>query len=113
MMAKVVDDGNTTSDAANFHSALDALEGVEGRLNLVIFQSAMFSARDHRQRIAYIQFTDKIRVKFEAGNLEFSSRRAVPNVESLHGVALPKTEPFDGTMCDIKESSDIEIVAIG
>ena len=43
----------------------------------LFFKPQCLRARDHRQRVAHIQFADQIEVKLEAGNLKFRRRRTV------------------------------------
>ena len=52
MMAEIVDHRHAARDAAHFHPPPDALERVEGRLDLLVLQPAMLGAGDHRQRVA-------------------------------------------------------------
>src|SRR4029079_15608567 len=60
MMAEVIYDDDAAADAAHFHPALDPFEGVEGGLDLGIFQATMFGAGYNCQRVADIEFTDKV-----------------------------------------------------
>jgi len=46
VVAEIIDDGDAAGDAANFHAAFDAFEGVEGGLDLFVREAAMFGAGD-------------------------------------------------------------------
>ena len=60
MMAEVVHHRHAAGNAAHFHAALDALEGVEGGLDLVVLEAAMLGAGDDRQRVAHVEFADEV-----------------------------------------------------
>ena len=47
-------------------------ERVEGGLDLLVLQPAMFGAGNHRQRVAHVQLADQVQVELEAGNLELA-----------------------------------------
>ena len=83
MMAEVVHHRHAAGDAAHFHAALDAFEGVERGLDLLVLQAAMLGAGDHRQRVAHVEFAHQVQVELEAGNLELGRRRPVADVEGL------------------------------
>src|SRR4029079_11850560 len=70
MMAEVVDHRDAAGDAAHFHPALDAFEGIEGGLDLMILQAAMLGAGDDGERIADVQFADKVQMKLETRDLK-------------------------------------------
>src|SRR5207244_7979203 len=88
VMTKIVEDRDTAGYSAHLHPPFNALESVEGGLNLLIFQSAMFGAGDYRQGVAHVQFTYQINVKLEAGDLELGRGRTIANVERLERIIL-------------------------
>src|SRR5262249_34067148 len=113
MMPEIVYYSHSSRDATHFHSALDSFEGVECRLNVMVFQAAMFRAGDYRQSIANIQFADKVRVELKAGDLEFRCSWSVANVEGMDRVLLAETETFHGAMRDVEQRTQVGIISVG
>ena len=107
MMAEVIHDRHAAGDAADFHAALDAFEGVEGGLDLVVLEAAMFGARDDRQRVAHVEFAHEVGVELEAGNLELGRRRPVADVEGLDGVAFAQAEALDRAMGHVEQRREV------
>ena len=112
MMAEVVHHRHAAGDAAHFHAALDAFEGVEGGLDLLVLEAAMLGARDDRQRVAHVEFADEVQVELEAGNLELGRRRAVADVEGLDGVAFAQAEAFHRAMRHVEQRREVRVVAV-
>src|SRR5579883_308653 len=112
MVSEVVHHRHASGDAPNFHAALDSFEGLESRLNLVILQTAMFCAGHDGQGIAHVQFTHKIRVKLEAGDLKLRGCGTISQVESLNGVAIRETKAFDRTVSHIQQRGEVGIVTV-
>src|SRR5688500_941048 len=112
-MPEIVDDRDAAADAAHFHAALDPAKRVEGRLDLVIFDPAMFGATHHCERIADIQFADEVEMKLEAWDLEFGSSRPKPDIEGAHTVVLAQAKAFHRAGCCFDERRNIGIVAVG
>ena len=111
-MPEIVQHRHAPGDPAHFHPPLDAFEGVEGGLDLLVLQPAMFRARDHRQRIAHVQFAHKVRVELETRNLELGRSRSIADVESLHCVAFAKTKPLYRAMGHLQQRRQVPIIAI-
>ena len=113
MMAEVIDDGHAAADAADFHAALDPFEGVEGRLDLGIFQPAMFGAGDHRQSVSHIQLAEEIQAELEARDLKFRRGRAESDVEGFYGIRVAETETLNRAVGHVDQVGDVWIVTIG
>src|ERR1035438_1086736 len=112
MMAEVVHHRHPAGDASDFHAALDAFEGVEGGLNLVVLEAAMLGAGDDRQRVPHVELAHEVRVELKAGNLELGSRRPIADVEGLDGVAFAQAEAFDRAMGYVEQWRQVRVVAI-
>ena len=112
MMAEIVNHRHAARDAAHFHPPLDALERVERGLDLFVGKPAMFRRRDDGERVADVQFADKIQMKFEAGNLKFRRRRAETQIERLDGIIFAEAEFFHRTMRDVQQRREIRVVAV-
>src|SRR6185295_16144916 len=83
MMSEIVDDRHAAGDAAHFHPAFDALEGIERGLNLFVGKTAMLGAADDRERVPYVEFAHEVQMKLEAGNLKLRRRWTVTDVERV------------------------------
>src|SRR5215831_1900596 len=101
MMAEIVHDGHAAGNAADLHAALDAFERVEGGLNLMVLETAMFGAGDDGQCVPHIELADEVDVEFEAGDFKLGRRGAVADVEGLNRVSFAEAEAFDRTMSDV------------
>src|SRR5690349_16486058 len=112
MMAEVVHHGHPAADSPHLHSPFDAFERVEGRLNLRVFQAAMFGAANHRQRVPDIQFTEKIEPELEAWNFELRRRRCQIHVECANRVRFSKAKSLYRAMSHVQQGSDVWIIAI-
>src|SRR5438477_47051 len=113
MMAEIIDDGDPAADPANLHSTFNALEGVKRRLNLRIFQTAMFGAGNDGQGVAHIEFAEKVEPKFEAGNFELRRGGSQVHIERAHRIGFAKAKTLHRTMRDVQQRSNIWIVAVG
>src|SRR5258705_324069 len=98
MMPKIIDHRHAAGDAANFHSPPDSFEGIERRLDLAVLEPAMLCARNDRERIPHIQFTDQIEVKLRAWNFKLRCSRSKPHIEGPHGILFTEAEAFHRAM---------------
>ncbi len=112
VMAEIIDDGNAAGDAADFHAALDALEGAEGTLNLAVLEAAMFRGGDDGQRVAHVEFADHVEMELRRWNLELAGGGAELEVEGAHGVGLAEAEAFHGTVRDVEQLREVRVVAV-
>ena len=112
VMAEVVHDGNAAGDAFDFHAAFDALEGVEGGLDLLVFQAAMLGAGDDSEGVADVEFADEIQVKFKTGDFKGGGGGPELEVEGLHGIVRAQAKAFDGAMGDVQERGEVGVVAV-
>ena len=96
MMAEIVHHRHAAGDAAHFHAALDALERVEGGLNLLVGQAAMLGAGDDGQGVAHVEFADQVEMELEAGNFKLGGRRAVAQIEALNALSSPRPKRLTG-----------------
>src|SRR5690349_8975495 len=112
-MAEVIHHRHTARDALHFHAALDAAEGAEGVLNLLVLESAVLGRANNGERIAHIQFTDEIDLKFETRNLERARRGTEADVERVNRIVFAQTEAFHGTESDVRnQRRDVRVVAV-
>src|SRR5262249_2969355 len=81
-------------------------------LDLMVLQSAMLGASNHRQGIADIKFAHQVCVELETGDFELGCGRPVANVEGLHRVPFAQAKPLHGTMGDPEQGSEIQIVPV-
>src|SRR5437762_12071155 len=72
----------------------------------------MFGAGDHGKRIANVEFTEQVEVKFETRDFELGRRRSVADIKRGEGVVLPQAKTFNRAMGDIEERRQIWIIAI-
>src|SRR5262249_48203782 len=98
VMAEIVHDGDAAADAADFHAALDAFEGVERGLDLVIFQTAMAGSGDDAKRVANVEFTEKVEAEFETGHFEFGDSGREHDFFGTPGVVFAEAETFHRAM---------------
>src|SRR5579862_952067 len=88
MMAKIVNDRNAPRNPPNFHAALNAFEGAESGLDLVVFEPTVFGAGHHGQSVAHIEFTQEIGMELEAGNLKLGRGWPITDVEGLNSITF-------------------------
>jgi hypothetical protein len=108
MMAEIVHHRHPAGDAAHFHAALDAFEGVEGGLNLFVGQAAMFGAGDHRQGVAHVDLPHQVEMEFEARNLKLAGRRAVARIEGLDAVVAPSPKRLTGQCVTLSSGARLD-----
>src|SRR5581483_6712218 len=58
MMPEIIHDRHPAADTSDFHAPFDALESVEGGLDLVVLKPAMARAGNHGERVAHIEFAE-------------------------------------------------------
>ena len=62
VMAKIIHHRYSARNTTHFHPALDAFEGVECGLDLLVFQAAVFRAGNDSQRVPHIQFANQVQM---------------------------------------------------
>ena len=112
VMAEIVHNGDAAGDALDFHATFDAFEGVEGGLDLLVFQAAMLGAGDDGKGVADVEFADQVQMELEAGDFKSGGGGPELEVEGLHGVLRAQAEAFDRAMGDVEQRGEVGIVAV-
>jgi hypothetical protein len=112
MMAEIINHGDAAGDAFDFHPALDALEGIEGTLDLLVGETAVLGDADDGEGVADIQLADEVQMKLEAGDFKFGRGGAKAQVEGLHGIVFAEAEFFHRTMGDIQQGGEVGVIAV-